>query len=161
MSFKKGVVNTIILLITILLIPLFIYEYITRDPSSYFLPKKSIIIITAGIIIWYYNEYTDEEINPYGDNVFYKNSFKNKNYSNISHCQRTDVDTYNKITKINTQKKLKELIESQEFLNMMDKKGQDAANWNWQMREKLTGKKPLDESDINSSDIENMSISSD
>ena len=43
----------------------------------------------------------------------------------------------------------------------MDKKGQDSANWNWQMREKLTGKKPLDESDINSSDIENMSISSD
>ena len=161
MSFKNGILNTIIFFIIILIIPTFIYEYITRDPSIYFLPKKSIIIITAGIVIWYFHEYTDDEYNPYGDNVFFKSTNKNKIYNNIPYCQRTDVETYNKITKINTEKKLKELVESPKFMKMMEEKGEDAANWNWQIKEKLSGKKPLDESDIDSSDIENMSLNSD
>ena len=41
---------------------------------------------------------------------------------------------------------------------MKDEKGENLSNWNWQSRDRKRGKKQLDESDINSYDIENMTV---
>ena len=159
MSFKNTLINFMIFLISISLIPTFIYEYSIRDPSIFFLPKKSISLIIIGIVIWYfdddYNKYT------YGDNVYYNNRTKNKYIYNYPICQRTDFNTYEKITKAYTDKKVNELLKSKEFIKMTEEKGEDRDNWNWQSRDRLSGKKQKDESDISSDELENMTVSDD
>ena len=90
--------------------------------------------------------------------VNYRN-YNRKN--NIPYCQRTDVENYERMIEFQTQIKLKELLESNKFKKMMNEKGENTKNWNWQSRDRLAGKKQLDESDINSYDIENMTVSKD
>ena len=84
MSFKNTLINFMIFLISISLIPTFIYEYSIRDPSIFFLPKKSISLIIIGIVIWYFHKYDEEYYDDddynkytYGDNVYYNNRTKN------------------------------------------------------------------------------------
>ena len=168
MSFKNTLINFMIFLISISLIPTFIYEYSIRDPSIFFLPKKSISLIIIGIVIWYFHKYDEEYYDDddynkytYGDNVFYNNRTKNKYIYNYPICQRTDFNTYEKITKAYTDKKVNELLKSKEFIKMTEEKGEDRDNWNWQSRDRLSGKKQKDESDISSDELENMTVSDD
>ena len=168
MSFKNTLINFMIFLISISLIPTFIYEYNIRDPSIFFLPKKSISLIIIGIVIWYFHKYDegyydDDDYNKYtyGDNVYYNNRTKNKYIYNYPICQRTDFNTYEKITKAYTDKKVNELLKSKEFIKMTEEKGEDRDNWNWQSRDRLSGKKQKDESDISSDELENMTVSDD
>ena len=168
MSFKNTLINFMIFLISISLIPTFIYEYSIRDPSIFFLPKKSISLIIIGIVIWYFHKYDegyydDDDYNKYtyGDNVYYNNRTKNKYIYNYPICQRTDFNTYEKITKAYTDKKVNELLKSKEFIKMTEEKGEDRDNWNWQSRDRLSGKKQKDESDISSDELENMTVSDD
>ena len=168
MSFKNTLINFMIFLISISLIPTFIYEYSIRDPSIFFLPKKSISLIIIGIVIWYFHKYDEEHYEDddynkytYGDNVYYNNRTKNKYIYNYPICQRTDFNTYEKITKAYTDKKVNELLKSKEFIKMTEEKGEDRDNWNWQSRDRLSGKKQKDESDISSDELENMTVSDD
>ena len=168
MSFKNTLINFMIFLISISLIPTFIYEYSIRDPSIFFLPKKSISLIIMGIVIWYFHKYDEEYYDDddynkytYGDNVYYNNRTKNKYIYNYPICQRTDFNTYEKITKAYTDKKVNELLKSKEFIKMTEEKGEDRDNWNWQSRDRLSGKKQKDESDISSDELENMTVSDD
>ena len=168
MSFKNTLINFMIFLISISLIPTFIYEYSIRDPSIFFLPKKSISLIIIGIVIWYFHKYDEEYYDDddynkytYGDNVYYNNRTKNKYIYNYPICQRTDFNTYEKITKAYTDKKVNELLKSKEFIKMIEEKGEDRDNWNWQSRDRLSGKKQKDESDISSDELENMTVSDD
>ena len=165
MSIKNNLLNFMIFSITITLIPSFIVEYQMRDPTLFFIPKISITLILIGILIWYFHkseEYDDDDydINPYEDNIYYnqrsKNSYTNKDYS---YCERSDVKTYDKITKTYTQEKLNELVKSNPFKKMVEEKGEDKDNWNWQSRDRLKGKQQKDNSDISSDEIENMSVS--
>ena len=167
MSIKNNLLNFMIFSITITLIPSFIVEYQMRDPTLFFIPKISITLILIGILIWYFHkseEYDDDDydINPYEDNIYYnkrsKNSYTNKDYS---YCERSDVKTYDKITKTYTQEKLNELVKSNPFKKMVEEKGEDKDNWNWQSRDRLKGKQQKDNSDISSDEIENMSVSED
>ena len=162
MSYNDVMLNIIIFLITISIIPIFIYEFQIRDPSLFFIPKITLTIISLGIIIWYFYDYNKDEddynINPYEDNIYFNSKNKYKSFNNTPYCRRTDVDTYEKISKLYTQKKLKELYESNRFKQMKDEKGENLSNWNWQSRDRKRGKKQLDESDINSYDIENMTV---
>ena len=168
MSFKNTLINFMIFLISISLIPTFIYEHSIRDPSIFFLPKKSISLIIIGIVIWYFHKYDEEYYDDddynkytYGDNVYYNNRTKNKYIYNYPICQRTDFNTYEKITKAYTDKKVNELLKSKEFIKMTEEKGEDRDNWNWQSRDRLSGKKQKDESDISSDELENMTVSDD
>ena len=81
--------------------------------------------------------------------------------NNNPFCQRTDVDTYEKISELYTEKKLKELVETEKFKKMLEEKGDNKKNWNWQSRDRLSGKKQKNESDISSDEIENMTVSDD
>ena len=166
MSLKEIIFNLMIFLISISIIPIFIYEFQERDPTLSFMPKMTFTIISLGIIIWYFYDYNKDEddyyyINQYGDNVFYNNKYKNNNINNKPYCQRTDVDNYERISEFYTKKSLKELFETNKFKQMLEEKGKDKKNWNWQSRDRLAGKKQLDESEINSYIIENMTISQD
>ena len=168
MSFKNTLINFMIFLISISLIPTFIYEYSIRDPSIFFLPKNSISLILIGIVIWYFHKYDEEYYDDddynkytYGDNVYYNNRTKNKYIYNYPICQRTDFNTYEKITKAYTDKKVNELLKSKEFIKKTKEKGEDRDNWNWQSRDRLSGKKQKDESDISSDELENMTVSDD
>ena len=168
MSIKSTLINFMIFVISISLIPTFIYEYNVRDPSLFFLPKNSISLIMVGILIWYFHKYDDEyyeddDFNkyPYEDNVYYNQKNKNKYIYNYPICQRTDFNTYEKITKAYTEKKVNELLRSKEFIKMTEEKGEDRDNWNWQSRYRLSGKKQKDESDISSDEMENMTVSDD
>ena len=69
------------------------------------------------------------------------------------------MKTYDKITKTYTQEKLNELVKSNPFKKMVEEKGEDKDNWNWQSRDRLKGKQQKDNSDISSDEIENMSVS--
>ena len=42
-----------------------------------------------------------------------------------------------------------------------EEKGDNKKNWNWQSRDRLSGKKQKNESDISSDEIENMTVSDD
>ena len=169
MSCCNSFLNLMILVISISIIPTFIYEYQIREPSIYFLPKISISIIIIGILIWYFYNYDSDDddyynIANYEGNVFYNNKkFKNNKriFNNKPICRRSDVDTYEKITESYTEKKLQQLTESDRFKKMFEEKGDDKRNWNWQSRERLSGKKKKDESDIDSDEIENMTLSDD
>ena len=81
--------------------------------------------------------------------------------NNISYCQRTDVDTYDAITKAHTREELKKLMKTEKFRRMAQEKGEDKENWNWQSRDRLAGKKQPNDSDIGSDEIENLSLSDD
>ena len=122
-------------------------------------------MIILGIIILYFYEYNNDNyyynVNPYEDNIYYNNRYNYKEINNIPYCRRTDVETYEKTCKSYTQEKLKDLLESNKFKSILKEKGENLDNWNWQARDRLAGKKQLDESDIKSYDIENMTISKD
>ena len=162
MSTNEVMFNLMIFLISVSIIPIFIYEFQIRDPSLIFMPKITLTIISLGIIIWYFYDYNKDEddynINTYEDNIYFNSKNKYKSFNNTPYCKRTDVDTYEKISKSYTEKKLKELYESNRFKQMKDEKGENLSNWNWQSRDRKRGKKQLDESDINSYDIENMTV---
>ena len=164
MSFKNSLLNLAIFIISITIIPLYIFEYQVRDPSEYFIPKSTIIVIIIGILIWYFHQSDEDEddynINTYEDNVFYnrKKKYVNNNYP---YCQRTDVKTYEKITKSYTNEKMNELLKTDLFKKMLEEKGEDKDNWNWQSRDRLAGKVQPDESDLDDDDMEKMGNSDD
>ena len=167
MSFKDTFVNFMIFIVSIAFFPIFIYEYQIRDPLITFFLKISISLLTLGVLIWYFYEYNEDDedysnINVYEDNIFY-NPKKKYNYmnNNISYCQRTDVDTYDAITKAHTREELKKLMKTEKFRRMAQEKGEDKENWNWQSRDRLAGKKQPNDSDIGSDEIENLSLSDD
>ena len=161
MSFQ----NTILNLYFFFLIPIFVFEFYYRDPTIMFLPKMTISFIIIGFAIWYFfsNDDSDDYIynNNNGDqNVFYNVNNKNNNYNNRRYyCYQMDTKTYEKIRDINTTKETTKLFQTPEFKKMYEEKGDNFNNWNWQSRERLQNIKPLNESDIGSDDIENMSIS--
>ena len=158
MSFQ----NTILNLYFFFLIPIFVFEFYYRDPTIMFLPKMTICFIIIGFTIWYFfsNDESDDYIynNNNGDqNAFYNgnNNYNNRRY----YCYQMDTKTYEKIRDINTTKETTKLYQTPQFKKMYEEKGDDFNNWNWQSRERLQNIKPLNESDIGSEDIENMSIS--
>ena len=164
MSFKNSLLNLAIFIISITIIPLYIFEYQVRDPSEYFIPKSTIIVIMIGILIWYFHQSDEDEddynINPYEDNVYYNR--KRKYVSNNNpYCLRTDVKTYEKITKSYTNEKMNDLLRTPLFKKMLEEKGEDKENWNWQSRDRLAGKVQPDESDLDDEDMEKMSVSDD
>ena len=53
---------------------------------------------------------------------------------------------------------MKELKELNRFKQLMEERGSDPRNWNWQSRDRMAGKKLLNESDVNSYDIEHMTV---
>ena len=172
-SCLDAIINLFIFLIIIGLIPICLIEFQYRDPTIPFMPKVTITIIIMGFVLWYFSSNDNIDNTLYNDNNDYsytlndKNKLfkykKNYNYKNKnkSCCYQTDVKTYEKITKINTLNNLKKLNKTQEFKKMFEKNGEDRENWNWQSRDRLMGKKQLDESDIGSEDIENMTLSDD
>ena len=175
MSIKNTLLNVAIFTISIALIPSFIYEYQLRDPTLFFIPKTSILLITIGIVIWYFHNPDEEDnddynINSYEDNIYYKPKFNsyNKNkkrdlYPSINnpHCQRSDSKVYDNISRSYTKDQLNELVKKDLFKKMLEEKGEDKENWNWQSRDRLKGKIQKNESDISSDEIENMSVSDD
>ena len=162
MSTNEMMFNLMIFLISVSIIPIFIYEFQIRDSSLIFMPKITLTIISLGIIIWYFYDYNKDEddynINPYEDNIYFNSKNKYKSFNNTPYCKRTDVDTYEKISKSYTEKKLKELKELNRFKQLMEERGSDPRNWNWQSRDRMAGKKLLNESDVNSYDIEHMTV---
>ena len=175
MSIKNTLLNFAIFIISITLIPSFIYEYQLRDPSLFFIPKTSILLITIGIVIWYFHNPDEEDdddynINTYEDNIYYKpkynsnNKNRNKDISsckNSPYCQRSDSKVYDNISRSYTKDQLNELVKKDLFKKMLEEKGEDKENWNWQSRDRLKGKIQKNESDISSDEIENMSVSDD
>ena len=175
MSIKNTLLNFAIFTISITLIPSFIYEYQLRDPTLFFIPKTSILLITIGIVIWYFHNPDEEDdddynINSYEDNIYYKPKFNsyNKNkkrdlYPSINnpHCQRSDSKVYDNISRSYTKDQLNELVKKDLFKKMLEEKGEYKENWNWQSRDRLKGKIQKNESDISSDEIENMSVSDD
>ena len=170
MSFKNNLLNFVIFTISITLIPSFIYEYQLRDPSLFFIPKTSILLIIIGILIWYFHNPDEDDddynINLYeGNNYYNPKLYKNKNkdiyLNNNSYCQRSDSKAFDNISRAYTKEKLNELLRKEQFKRMLEEKGEDKENWNWQSRDRLKGKIQKNESDISSDEIENMSVSDD
>ena len=166
MAMNDTLLNFIIFVISITIFPLFIYEYSTRDPSLFFIPKASITLIIMGIIIWYFHkpDEDDDDYNKYvyEDNIYFNKKVENKNvYTNKDYCYRIDKDTYEDQNRSYTQEKLNELLRTPQFKKMYEEKGEDKENWNWQSRDRKRGKKQKDESDISSDEIEYMSVSQD
>ena len=169
MSIKNNLLNFAIFTISITLIPSFIYEYQLRDPSLFFIPKTSILLIIIGILIWYFHNPDEDDdddynINQYEDNIYYKPKlYKNKDiYSNNnSYCQRSDTKAFDNISRAYTKEQLNALLRKDQFKRMLEEKGEDKENWNWQSRDRLKGRIQKNESDISSDEIENMSVSDD
>ena len=161
------ILNLFIFLSTIGIIPVFMLEFHFRDPTIIFLPKITITIILIGLVTWYFSSNennnndiyeVDNEGPQYEDNIYF-NSLNNKNNNYLktkSYCYKTNMDTYDKITKINTQKELGKLLQTQQFRDMYEEKGDNPSNWNWQARERLENVEQLSESQIGSEDLENM-----
>ena len=70
-----------------------------------------------------------------------------------------DMNSYDKIGELNTNIQVSRLQRTKEFQKMYEEKGDNLDNWNWQSRERLQNKKQLNESDIESDDIENLTLS--
>ena len=143
MSCTETVLNLFFCIIVCGLIPICFLEFQFRDPTEIFLPKISITLILIGFVIWYFSENDEEEENQYGDNVYYdiKNTKYNNNYSKImankSYNYKTDMNSYEQITKENTKKELDKLMKTKKFQEMLREKGTDQRNWNWQSRERM------------------------
>ena len=147
MSCTESVLNLFFCIIVCGLIPICFFEFQYRDPTELFLPKISITLIIIGFVIWYFSENdedeNDEDVIQYGDNVYYniKNTKYNNNYSNMmankSYIYKTDMNSYQQITKENTKKELDKLMKTKEFREMSREKGNDSRNWNWQSRERM------------------------
>ena len=110
MAENNTLLNLVIFVITITIFPLFIYEYSTRDPSLFFIPKASITLIIMGIIIWYFHkpDEDDDDYNKYvyEDNIYFNKKVENKNvYTNKDYCYRIDKDTYEDQNRSYTQEK--------------------------------------------------------
>ena len=175
MSLKNTLLNFAIFIISVTIIASFIYEQQQREPYLFFIPKTSILLITIGIVIWYFHNPDEEDdddynINSYEDNIYYKPKFnsykKNKKrdlYPSINnpHCQRSDSKVYDNISRSYTKDQLNELVKKDLLKKMLEEKGEDKENWNWQSRDRLKGKIQKNESDISSDEIENMSVSDD
>ena len=163
-------------------IPIFIFEFYNRDPTTQFIPIISYSIIIIVLLIWYFcpdeginnNNNSNNPQNIYHNNdknFFYhndKNFFhhndkkifhKNNKLTNRSYCQQMDIDSYDKIGELNTNIQVSKLQKTKEFQKMYEEKGDNLDNWNWQSRERLQNKKQLNESDIGSDDIENLTLS--
>ena len=152
-------------------IPIFIFEFYSRDPSTQFIPIISISIIIILILIWYFgpdegniNYNNDKNIysnNP--QNIYHNNDkkrfHKNNKLPNRSYCEQMDMNSYEKIGELNTSIQVSRLEKTKEFQKMYEEKGDNWDNWNWQSRERLQNKKQLNESDIGSDDIENLTLS--
>ena len=69
------------------------------------------------------------------------------------------MNSYEKIGELNTKIQVSRLERTKEFQKMYEEKGENWDNWNWQSRERLQNKKQLNESDIGSDDIENLTLS--
>ena len=139
-------------------IPIFIFEFYSRDPTTQFNPIISYSIIIIVFLIWYFGP--DEGNNNNNNNINnnnYKN--KNKNKKNSSYCLQMDMESYEKIGELNTNIQVSRLQKTKEFQKMYEEKGDNLDNWNWQSRERLQNKKQLNESDIGSDDIENLTLS--
>ena len=142
MSCTESVLNFFFCIIVCGLIPICFLEFQFRDPTELFLPRISITLIFIGFVIWYFSENEEEEI-QYGDNVYYdnKNTKYNNYYSNImankSYNYKTDINSYEQITRENTNKEVDKLWKSKEFQEMRIEKGTDPRNWNWQSRERM------------------------
>ena len=166
------------------LIPIFIFEYYNRDPTTQFIPMISYSIIIIVVLIWIFgpeegkdnnNERNDNDKTYYFKNNYYNNDktnkqtnfFKNdknkyKKYDSLKnkyYCSQMDINSYDKITELNTNLQLNKLQKSKEFQKMYEEKGDNMNNWNWQSRERLQNKAQRDESDIGSDEIENLSLS--
>ena len=161
-------------------IPIFIFEFYNRDPTTKFNPIISYSIVIIVFLIWYFgpeegsnndnnvqNNYHNNDKNNYysnDKNYFYdKNNYYNndkfKNRKNKSYCLQMDAKSYEKIGEMNTNIQLSKLEKTREFQRMYEEKGDNMDNWNWQSRDRLKNKKILNESDIGSDDIENLTLS--
>ena len=140
MSGFNAVKNLLIFIITIGIIPICLFEFIFRDPTEAFFPKISITLIIIGLAIWYFSEGEEEPDDI--KNIFYdeRNVSYNQKYYNMknrSYCYRTDLNSYNQITKKNTELEREKLYKTREFRAMYEEKGEDMKNWNWQSRERM------------------------
>ena len=160
-------------------IPIFIFEFYNRDPTTQFLPIISYSIIIIVFLIWYFGPDEGNNINNNDQNNYYnnpqnflynndknisyhnyKNKFhKNNKIKNRSYCLQMDMNSYDKIGELNTNIQVSKLQKTKEFQKMYEEKGDNLDNWNWQSRERLQNKKQLNESDIGSDDIENLTLS--
>ena len=143
--------NVYIFLITIGIIPLSIIEFQYRDPSTIFIPKISISLIIFGFILWFL--FSDNDNNKNNQQNF---SYNNNMNRNISYCEQIQKNKYDEITEETTRAELEKLTMTEEFMEMFEEKGDNQKNWSWQSREKYT---KLNESQINSYDIENLTTS--
>ena len=117
-SCQETFINLIFSLILIGLLPICLFEVITRDPTELFFPKISFSLILIGFAIWYFSS-GDEDSGAYqyGDNEYYNSNQKyppNKYY-----CYQTDPETYEKITRYNTEKQMNELKQTKEYQEMI------------------------------------------
>ena len=155
-------------------IPIFIFEFYSRDPTTQFIPIISYSIIIIVLLIWYFgpdegNNNNNNSNNPQNiyhnnhKNFFYHNDIKrfhkNNKLTNRSYCEQMDINSYDKIVELNTNIQVSRLQKTKEFQKMYEEKGDNLDNWNWQSRERLQNKKQLNESDIGSDDIENLTLS--
>lgn len=74
-----------------------------------------------------------------------------------SYVNRQTEEDYRKITEETTQREKQKLYKSWEFANMFEKKGDDEANWNWQMRDRIRGRRNV----ISDDELSNVSVSAD
>jgi hypothetical protein len=152
-----SLINILANILIIFFIPIFIFEFYSRDPTTQFNPIISYSIIIIVFLIWYFSP--DEGNNNNNTNNYNNKNDKIKDKKNSSYCLQMDMNSYEKIGELNTNIQVSRLQKTKEFQKMYEEKGDNLDNWNWQSRERLQNKKQLNESDIGSDDIENLTLS--
>jgi Cu/Ag efflux pump CusA len=74
-----------------------------------------------------------------------------------SYINAISLEEYEKITKETTEQEKAKLFQSDEFESMLKEKGENEANWNWQLRNRMQGKLNV----ISDDELSNITVSED
>lgn len=80
-------------------------------------------------------ESSDEELEPEDENAV-KNA-----------CEKIAEDDYDFQSRVITKQEIRHLVSSEPYKRLMEVKGRDPANWNWQVQDKSQGFFPMGEED--------------
>jgi hypothetical protein len=80
-------------------------------------------------------ESSDEELEPEDENAV-KTS-----------CEKVPEDEYDFQSRVLTKQEIRHLVKSEAYKRLMEAKGRDPANWNWQVQDKSQGFFPMAEED--------------
>lgn len=62
-------------------------------------------------------------------------------------CEKISEEDYDFQSRVLTKQEIRRLVNSDTYKRLLEVKGKDPANWNWQIQDKAQGFFPMDEDD--------------